>query len=74
MRKIIFILISGVVFSPLLALAHGATETEEMMGGWSMMGWGNWGWFGWILPILFWITLALGLIVLIKWLIGQIKK
>jgi len=38
-----------------------------------MMGWGGgwgWGWFGVVHMLLWWFLLALGIVVLFKWLVG----
>lgn len=48
--------------------------TANMMGDFSnnMM---NWGWFGfgWVFMILFWLLIILGIVAVIKWLIGEEK-
>ena len=51
---------------PLLVSAHG----DELDGHHGMMGYGM-GWFGWTFMVLFWILLALGIAVLVKWLIKK---
>lgn len=40
--------------------------------GWNMMGGGFFG-IGWIMIILFWIVVILGIVALIKWIVGSDK-
>lgn len=41
-----------------------------MMWGTDMVGWG-WGWFGLVHMVLWWFLIILGIVVLVRWLIGS---
>lgn len=42
------------------------------MWGGDMMGWGGgWGWFGFVHMVLWWFLIVLGIVVLVKWLVGS---
>lgn len=76
MKNKFFILITIFAISPLLTLAHGATETDDhvnnMTESWGgMMGWG---WMGWISTSLIFILIFVAIIALIVWTLNQIKK
>ncbi len=65
------ILLAIFTLLPFTVLANGG---EHMEGGEHMMDWGNWGFgFGWVFMILLWVLIIIGIIALIKWIIGQEK-
>lgn len=75
---------AGRGFLPMMQMMSGipAAGWQNMMGqgGFGMMGnlggggMGFWMVAGWIVLIAFWVLIFLGLAVLIKWLLNQIKK
>ncbi len=45
-----------------------------MMPGWMMSGWGmGFGLFGWLMMLLFWILIIVGVIVVVRWIMDQGK-
>lgn len=71
MRKIIFLVY--LMFLPVVVLANGTGDEKvgHTMGNMMM---GDWSGFGWIMMILFWLLIVLGIMVLIKFLLGLNKK
>lgn len=41
-----------------------------MMWGTDMVGW-SWGWFGLVHMVLWWFLIILGIVVLVRWLMGS---
>ena len=69
--KKIFILTILTSF-PKIILAHGAEEDDHHSMMENMTDWNNW-WpgFGWVLMVLLWILIILGVIALAKWIIKK---
>jgi len=45
-----------------------------MMPGWMMSGWGlGYGFFGWLLMLLFWILIIVGVVLAVRWFISEGK-
>ena len=45
-----------------------------MMPGWMMSGWGmGFGLFGWLMMLLFWILLIVGVVLVVRWFISEGK-
>ncbi|MFQ5829882.1 MAG: SHOCT domain-containing protein [Candidatus Methylomirabilia bacterium] len=42
---------------------------EMMAGPW----WGGFGLFGWLLMLLFWVLIILGVVLLVRWLVEQTR-
>jgi len=45
-----------------------------MMPGWMMSGWGlGYGFFGWLMMLLFWILIIVGVVLVVRWFISEGK-
>ncbi len=45
-----------------------------MMPGWMMSGWGmGFGVFGWLMMLLFWILIIVGVVLVVRWFMNQEK-
>ena len=45
-----------------------------MMPGWMMSGWGmGFGLFGWLMMLLFWILIIVGVVFVVRWFISEGK-
>ncbi len=45
-----------------------------MMPGWMMSGWGlGYGLFGWLMMLLFWILIIVGVVLVVRWFMNQEK-
>ena len=45
-----------------------------MMPGWMMSGWGlGYGFFGWLMMLLFWILIIVGVVLVVRWIISEGK-
>lgn len=43
-----------------------------MMPGWMMTGWGSgYGLFSWLMMLLFWILIVIGVVLVVRWFIDQ---
>ena len=45
-----------------------------MTPGWMMSGWGlGYGFFGWLMMLLFWILIVVGVVLVVRWFISEGK-
>ncbi len=45
-----------------------------MTPGWMMSGWGlGYGFFGWLMMLLFWILIIVGIVLVVRWFISEGK-